>query len=178
MWRVGLKLRASDGRRKLVGTMGMHTPVTFTRRSAATRRALAWLAAGLLVFQSLVASAALGGALSAVAGQGASVILCTASGPRVVALDDVDAVGAHAAAATPAQAAVHLTSHAAGGTLPHCCAASCAMLAGAGPPAFAGSAWRLPPQPAALPRASQSGLCPRGATAWLPQQSRAPPRAA
>lgn len=158
--------------------MGMHTPVTFTRRSAATRRALAWLAAGLLVFQSLVASAALGGALPAVAGQGASVILCTASGPRVVALDDVDAVGAHAAAATPAQPAGHLTSHAAGGTLPHCCAASCAMLAGAGPPAFAGSAWRLPPQPAALPRASQSGLCPRGATAWLPQQSRAPPRAA
>ncbi|WP_241051966.1 hypothetical protein [Achromobacter xylosoxidans] len=152
----------------------MHTPVTFTRRSAATRRALAWLAAGLLVFQSLVASAALGAPQPAVAGQGTSVILCTASGPRVVALDSVDAVGAHAAAATPAQAA----GHAAGGTLPHCCAASCAMLAGAGPPAFAGLAWRLPRQPAALPRASQPGPCPRGATAWLPQQSRAPPRAA
>lgn len=174
MWRVGLKLRASGGRRKLVGTMGMHTPVTFTRRSAATRRALVWLAAGLLVFQSLVAATALGAALPAAAGQGASsVILCTASGPRVVALDDVDA-----AAATPAQGPGHVSPHAAGGTLPHCCAASCAMLGSAGPPAFAGLVWRLPLEPPALPRAAQATPCPRGATAWLPQQSRAPPRAA
>lgn len=178
MWRVGLKLRASGGRRKLVGTMGMHTPVTFMRTSAATRRALAWLAAGLLVFQSLVASTALGAALPTAAGQGGSVILCTAGGPRVVALDNVDAAGAHAAAATPAQAAGHIATHAVGGTLPHCCAAGCVMLAGAGPPAFAGLAWRLPRQPAALPRAAQAGPCPRGATAWLPQQSRAPPRTA
>ncbi|OCZ97300.1 hypothetical protein A7P25_07815 [Achromobacter xylosoxidans] len=141
------------------------------RTSAAARRALGWLAAGLLVFQSLVASTAFGAPMPAVAESAASVILCTASGPRVVALDGTDAAAVAAPAASPGP-------HGAGGTLPHCCAAGCAMSTGVGPPAFAGLAWRLPLAAAALPRAARATPCPHGAPAWLPQQSRAPPRAA
>lgn len=151
--------------------MGMHTPVTFMRTSAAARRALGWLTAGLLVFQSLVASTALGAPLPMDAATGASVILCTASGPRVVTLDGADAAADTAPAVPP-------VPHGVGGTLPHCCTASCAMLTGAGPPAFAGLAWRLPLAAPALPRAARATPCPHGAPAWLPQQSRAPPRAA
>ncbi|WP_175189357.1 hypothetical protein [Achromobacter dolens] len=151
----------------------MHTPVTFTSPSAATRRAVAWLAAALLVFQSLVASAAFGApapaASAGVSGNGASVILCTASGPRVVVL----------AADTPASpsAAGH-DAGALGGPLPHCCASTCAMLGGACPPAPADIAWRLPAELPALPFAIDVAPHPRGEPLWLPQQSRAPPRAA
>ncbi|MGE8656829.1 MAG: hypothetical protein ACN6O8_08780 [Achromobacter sp.] len=140
--------------------------------SAVTRRALAWLAAGLLVFQSLVAATAFGAPAPMGPARGASVILCTAGGPRVVALDGVPAGTAAAAAAPAGSPGAH---DAAGGTLPHCCAASCAMLGGVGPPAFAGQAWRLPPPPSSPPRAAQATPCPRGQAAWLPQQSRAPP---
>lgn len=168
-------MRPRGGRRKLLATMGKHTRVTLTSRStsrsAAARRALAWLAAGLLVFQSLVASAAFGAPAPAVAARGASVILCTASGPRMVALDGANVATAAAPAAFPA-------THGAGGALPHCCAANCAMLTGAGPPAFAGLAWHLPVAAPALPRAAPAAPCPRGRAARLPQQSRAPPRAA
>ncbi len=153
--------------------MGMHTPVTFTSPSAAARRAVAWLAAALLVFQSLVASAAFGApapaASAGVSGNGASVILCTASGPRVVVL---------AADAPVSPSAAGHDAGALGGPLPHCCASTCAMLGGAGPPAPAGIAWRLPAELPALPFAIDVAPHPRGEPLWLPQQSRAPPRAA
>lgn len=146
--------------------MGMHTPVTFTSPSATARRAVAWLAAALLVFQSLVASAAHGATASAVPGKGASVILCTASGPRVVALEaDVPA--------SPSMA-----GHAAGdkgGPLSHCCASICAMLGGACPPAPAGVAWRLPAALPALLFAADVAPPARGEPAWRQRQSRAPP---
>ncbi|WP_081273489.1 hypothetical protein [Achromobacter dolens] len=151
----------------------MHTPVTFTSPSAATRRAVAWLAAALLVFQSLVASAAFGApapaASAGVSGNGASVVLCTASGPRVVVL---------AADAPASPSAAGHDAGALGGPLPHCCASTCAMLGGACPPAPAGIAWRLPAELPALPFAIDVAPHPRGEPLWLPQQSRAPPRAA
>lgn len=140
------------------------------RPSAAARRAVAWLTAVLLIFQSLVASAAFGAAMPAAGGQGAAVILCTASGPRVMVLD---------AAPGGSSAHAHGGWNAAGGTLPHCCASTCAMLGGACPPASAGLAWRLPVLGPALP-APRRDAAPqwRNAPDWRPQQSRAPPRAA
>lgn len=165
-----LKLRGSNGRRKLLGTMKLHPSVTFMRLSAAVRRGVALLAVTLLVFQSLVASAAFGAPLHAAGGQGAAVILCTASGPRVMVLD-----------AAPAGSAAHTPSgwDTAGGTLPHCCASTCALLGGACPPTPAGLAWRLPAIGPAL-SAPVGDATPqwRSAPAWRPQQSRAPPRAA
>lgn len=166
-------MRPRGGRRKLLATMGKHTRYTFTSMSAASRRARAWLAAGLLVFQSLVAATASGAPALALDARGASVILCTADGPRLVALDRADVAGASGTAPAGFPA-----SHGVDGTLPHCCAAHCAMFTGAGPPAFAELAWRLPLAAAALPRVSPATPCPRGEAPWLPQQSRAPPRAA
>ncbi len=149
----------------------MHLPpsVTFMRLAAARRRGVAWLTAVLLVFQSLVASAALVAA-PAIGGQGAAVVLCTASGPRMLVLD-----------AVPAGSSTH--GHggwdAAGGTLPHCCASTCAMLGGACPPAPAGLAWRLPARGPALPAPVREATpLWRNAPDWRPQQSRAPPLAA
>lgn len=151
--------------------MSQHPSVTFFRLSAATRRGVAWLAVALLVFQSLVASAAFGAPAPVAHGQGATVILCTASGPRVVALD---------AAATGPQADISAHAHGGwdgGGTLPHCCASTCVMLGGACPPAPAGVAWRLPALGPAAPQASENGAPRwRNAPDWRPQQSRAPPR--
>lgn len=141
----------------------MHLP-------AAARRAVAWMAVALLVFQSLVASAAFGAPAPKVGGQGASVILCTASGPRVMVLDA-------APGGSPAQA--HSAWETAGATLPHCCASTCAMLGGACPPTPAGLAWRLPDRGPALPAPAVDATPPwRNAPDWRPQQSRAPPRAA
>ncbi|WP_445659083.1 DUF2946 family protein [Achromobacter sp. NCFB-sbj8-Ac1-l] len=151
--------------------MSQHPSVTFLRLSAAARRGVAWLAVALLVFQSLVASAAFGAPAAVARGQGASVILCTASGPRVVALD-----------AVPPGPQADISAHAhggwdGGGTLPHCCASTCAMLGGACPPALAGVAWRLPDLGPTAPLASEDGAPRwRNAPAWRPQQSRAPPR--
>jgi len=151
--------------------MSQHPSVTFLRLSAAARRGVAWLAAALLVFQSLVASAAFGAPTPVAHRQGATVILCTASGPRVVALD-----------AVPPGPQADISAHAhggwdGGGTLPHCCASTCAMLGGACPPAPAGVAWRLPDLGPAVPQASEDAAPRwRNAPAWRPQQSRAPPR--
>ena len=140
------------------------------RLPAAARRGVALLAVALLVFQSLVASAALGAPAPAAGGQGAAVILCTASGPRVMVLD---------AAPAGSSAPAHAGWDTAGGTLPHCCASTCAMLGGACPPTPAGLAWRLPALGPALP-APVGDAAPqwRSAPAWRPQQTRAPPRAA
>lgn len=151
--------------------MSQHPSVTFLRLSAAARRGVAWLAVALLVFQSLVASAAFGAPTPVAHRQGATVILCTASGPRVVALD-----------ALPPGPQADISAHAhggwdGGGTLPHCCASTCAMLGGACPPAPAGVAWRLPALRPAAPQASENGAPRwRNAPDWRPQQSRAPPR--
>lgn len=151
--------------------MSQHPSVTFLRLSAAARRGVAWLAVALLVFQSLVASAAFGAPTPVAHRQGATVILCTASGPRVVALD-----------ALPPGPQADISAHAhggwdGGGTLPHCCASTCAMLGGACPPAPAGVAWRLPALGPAAPQASENGAPRwRNAPDWRPQQSRAPPR--
>lgn len=137
------------------------------RLSAAARRAVALLAVALLVFQSLVASAALGAPAPAAGGQGAAVILCTASGPRVMVLDA-------APAGSPGHA--HSGWDTAGGTLPHCCASTCAMLGGACPPTPAALAWRLPALGPAVPApALDTPPQWRNAPAWRPQQSRAPP---
>jgi hypothetical protein len=139
--------------------MSQHPSVTFLRLSAAARRGVAWLAVALLVFQSLVASAAFSAPAPVARGQGASVILCTASGPRVVALD-----------AVPPGPQADISAHAhggwdGGGTLPHCCASTCAMLGGACPPAPAGvRGWRTALAQcaglaaAAVPRPSAGGL--------------------
>ncbi|MFD4836532.1 DUF2946 family protein [Achromobacter sp. NPDC058515] len=127
---------------------------------AAGRRWVALFAAALFVFQALIASSALA-APRAVSGlPGATTIICTASGPRVVALD-LDAAkqgaGQHS------------------GALPHCCAAGCAMLGGAALPALLALAWFVPA--ASQPDAPQLAATPHfsSALARSQQRSRAPP---
>lgn len=124
----------------------------------AARRWIALVATVLFVFQALIASTAL--AAPRTGAPGATTIICTASGPRVVALD-VD--GAKPAAAQHS------------GALPHCCTAGCAMLGGATPPMLFLLAWLLPAAPPqALPDATPAPHF-SSALARLPQRSRAPP---
>ena len=126
----------------------------------AGRRWVALAAMALFVFQALIASSALASSGQGSGQAGATTIICTASGPRVVALDSEDA-------------AQHASQQ--GGALPQCCTAGCAMPGGITPPALflqlAGA--RHPPcraGPAAAPYLSS-------ALARLPQRSRAPPAA-
>ncbi len=124
----------------------------------AARRWIALVATILFVFQALIASTALAAPRTGMAG--ATTIICTASGPRVVTLD---ADGAKPAAAQHS------------GALPHCCTAGCAMLGGVAPPMLFLLAWLLPaapPQalPAPTPAPHFSSVLAR-----LPQRSRAPP---
>ncbi|MCZ8398728.1 DUF2946 family protein [Achromobacter ruhlandii] len=124
---------------------------------APVRRRWTALAAVLLfVFQALIASAALAGPGTT---PGASTIICTASGPRVVTLD-ADGVAQDA------------RQHS--GALPHCCFAGCAMLGGAPLPGLALLAWLLPGTPPLLP-APTIDIHFSSAQARLPRQSRAPP---
>ncbi|QVQ28323.1 DUF2946 family protein [Achromobacter deleyi] len=132
----------------------MHTCAT------AGRRWVALLAAALFVFQALIASSAVAAPRAVAGNAGATTIICTASGPRVVTLD---IEGAKQGA----------EQHS--GALPHCCAAGCAMLGGATLPALWLLAWLLPAQaqPDAAPPAVITHFS--SALARLPQQSRAPP---
>lgn len=113
----------------------------------------------LFAFQALIASAALAGPGSA---PGATTIICTASGPRVVTLD-ADGVAQDA------------QQHS--GALPHCCFAGCAMLGGAPPSGLAVRAWLLPATPPLLP-APTIDIHFSSAQARLPRQPRAPPLSA
>lgn len=127
----------------------------------AGRRWVALAAMALFVFQALIASSALASSGQGSGQAGATTIICTASGPRVVALDSEDA-------------AQHARQQ--GGALPQCCTAGCAMLGGITPPALLLYSWLAPviqhaaPAPVAAPYLSS-------ALARLPQRSRAPPAA-
>jgi len=150
------------------------------RCATAARRWVSLFAAALFVFQALIASAALAGAGGAGGAGGspvfgATTIICTASGPRVVTIGQEGAIpgsipGAHQYA-TP-DAAQH------SGAMPHCCVAGCAMLGGASLPALWLLAWLLPTlaQPDAPPATHDPHFS--SALARLPQQPRAPPSAA
>lgn len=122
------------------------------------RRWISLFAAVLFVFQSLIASSAL--AAPAGGSGGATTIICTASGPRVVSLGVDDArQGAQ--------------QHS--GAMPHCCVAGCAMLGGATLPELWLLAWLVPA--AAQPDAAAPAVVTHfsSALARLPQRSRAPP---
>ncbi len=162
------------------------------RCATAARRWVSLFAAALFVFQALIASTALAGSGGAGGAGGspvfgATTIICTASGPRVVTLGQEGAIlgdtpgaipgdtpgdtpGAHQDA-TP-DAAQH------SGAMPHCCVAGCAMLGGASLPALWLLAWLLPTlaQPDAPPATHDPHFS--SALARLPQQPRAPPSAA
>ena len=124
----------------------------------AGRRWVALAAMALFVFQALIASSALASSGQGSGQAGATTIICTASGPRVVALDSEDA-------------ARHASQQ--GGALPQCCTAGCALPGGITPPALFLYSWLAPvihlaaPAPAAAPYLSS-------ALARLPQRSRAP----
>ena len=128
--------------------------------AAAGRRWISLFAAVLFVFQALVASSALAAPRGGAGSAGATTIICTASGPRVVTLD-VEGVGQGA------------QQHS--GAMPHCCVAGCAMLGGATLPELWLLAWLLPTlaQPDAAPPAVVSHFS--SALARLQQRSRAPP---
>ncbi|WP_427998721.1 DUF2946 family protein [Achromobacter sp.] len=125
----------------------------------ASRRCVALAAALLFVFQALIASSALASSGLAPGKAGATTIICTASGPRVVTLDIQG----------PAQ---DMEQHS--GALPHCCTAGCAMLGGATLPELFILAWLLPAAAPVVPRPNIE-IPFSSALARLPQQSRAPP---
>lgn len=132
-------------------------------RGTAGRRWVALFAAALFVFQALIASSALA-APRAASAAGATTIICTASGPRVVMLELDGAkqgvgqdIGQHS------------------GALPHCCSAGCAMLGGATLAALMLLAWFVPDaaQPDVAPPQPSTHFS--SVLARLPQRSRAPP---
>jgi len=125
----------------------------------ASRRCVALAAALLFVFQALIASSALAASGFPPGKAGATTIICTASGPRVVTLD----------VQGPSQDA---RQHS--GALPHCCAAGCAMLGGATLPELFVLAWLLPVAAPVVPRPGVE-IHFSSALARLPQKSRAPP---
>ncbi len=135
-------------------------------RSATTvRRWVSLFAAALFVFQALIASAALAapGPAGISGAAGATTIICTASGPRVVT------IGIEGAAQGVEQHS---------GAMPHCCVAGCAMLGGATLPGLWLLAWFLPTlaQPVTAPAADVPQFS--SAHARLQQQPRAPPSVA
>lgn len=127
--------------------------------ATAGRRWISLFAAALFVFQALIASSALAAPGSGSSRAGATTIICTASGPRVVTLG----------VEGPSQVEQH------SGAMPHCCVAGCAMLGGATLPQLWLLAWLLPAlaQPDAAPPAVVSHFS--SAIARLQQQPRAPP---
>lgn len=123
------------------------------------RRWVAFVAMALFAFQALIASSALASSFQEPGKPGATTIICTASGPRVVTLD--------VNGATPV-AKQH------SGALPHCCTAGCAMLGGAALPGLFLLAWLLPAAPAEV-RAVVPGPHFSSVLTRLQQRSRAPP---
>ena len=121
---------------------------------------------GLFVFQALIASSALASSGQGSGQAGATTIICTASGPRVVALDSEDA-------------AQHASQQ--GGALPQCCTAGCAMPGGITPPALFLYSWLAPvihhaaPAPAAAPISPAPWRdCRSGRARRLPPDARYP----
>ena len=150
-----------DCRRHLRAKIFSQQGTPMRAHANAGRRWVALAAMALFVFQALIASSALASSGQGSGQAGATTIICTASGPRVVALDSEDA-------------AQHASQQ--GGALPQCCTAGCAMPGGITPPALFLYSWLAPvihhaaPAPAAAPYLSS-------ALARLPQRSRAPPAA-
>ncbi|ALM82838.1 hypothetical protein [Bordetella sp. N] len=106
------------------------------------RSRLAFIAMFLLAFHTWASASALGSLTIASSGSHSTIIVCTASGPRVITLDTTVEVD-KADLARP---------HA--NMLPHCCAPGCAML---GMPVLPGLyllAWTLPPLPVPTYRAA------------------------
>lgn len=131
-------------------------------RTDARTSLTALVAAVLLVFHSVIASAALGTLAVGSGADGTTTIVCTASGPRVIVLDtghapDSPEQGPHT------------------GALPHCCTAGCAMLGGANLPVLYLLAWFLPPppEPAAAPAFEPPSFT--SVLARSPGRPRAPP---
>lgn len=150
------------------------------RCATAARRWVSLFAAALFVFQALIASAALAGSGGAGGAGGspvfgATTIICTASGPRVVTIGQEGAIPRNIPGANQ-EATPDAAQHS--GAMPHCCVAGCAMLGGASLPALWLLAWLLPTlaQPDAPPATHDPHFS--SALARLPQQPRAPPSAA
>lgn len=133
------------------------------RSRADVRRSLIALAAAvLLVFHSVIASAALGTLAVGSTSEGVTTIVCTASGPRVIMLDS-----------SHAPDSPEKSPHT--GALPHCCTAGCAIAGGAGLPVLYLLAWFLPPapEPAATPAFEPPSFT--SVLARSPGRPRAPP---
>ena len=117
----------------------------------------ALVAVTLFVFQALIASFAL--ASPGLTSTGATTIICTASGPRVVTQD--------------AEGSMPGTKQHSG-VLSHCCTAGCAMLGGIVLPGLFATAGVLPATESVV-RTSVTTPQFSGCLARLLQQSRAPP---
>ncbi|WP_143277732.1 hypothetical protein [Bordetella genomosp. 10] len=127
----------------------------------------AFVAAFLLAFHAWAAASALGSVTIASSGSGSTIIVCTASGPRVVTLDAESSPSSRASSANP---------HA--GMLPHCCAPGCAMLGAPVLPGLYLLAWALPPLPVPPFRAQPiAETLPSDLLARSPGRPRGPPAA-
>jgi len=127
---------------------------------------LAFIAAFLLAFHAWASASALGSLMISSSGSSSTLIVCTASGPRVVTLD------ANSASDSTSLANPHA------GMLPHCCAGGCAML---GVPVLPGLyllAWTLPRQeiPSYAPAPAVATL-PGDLLSISPGRPRGPPLA-
>lgn len=116
----------------------------------------------LLVFHTMIASAALGTLAVASDRETVTTIVCTSNGPRVItqALGD---------ASDTSEQSPHT------GGLPHCCTAGCAIADGAALSTLFLLAWFLPPplEPAATPEVQPPSFA--GLLARSPGRPRAPP---
>ena len=130
-------------------------------RSAYRRSKWAALAATLLlIFQTLIASMAMSAVMPG-GEPGASTIICTANGPRVVV--------------------IHMDGNSQdtqqhSGALPHCCGGGCVMLGGAIPPELLILAWLLPQQKTAPVFQNAPSAHFSSVLAHLRRRSRAPPQ--
>ncbi|MFC4276279.1 hypothetical protein [Achromobacter aloeverae] len=120
----------------------------------------------MIAFYSLMSASALAGTVVSSKDGGATTIICTAAGPRVITLDAGDSASASKAAA------VH------GNTLPHCCSGGCAMAGAALLPTLYLLAWALPSDPVRLPDFTVDAPPPaQGLLASSPGRPRGPPAA-
>ncbi len=142
-------------------------------RAGTRSRAASWiasLAAFLIAFYSLMSAAALAGSPVSASGGGATTIICTATGPRVITLDVAAAGSDHTLTAKAA------LGH--GSTLPHCCSGGCAMAGTAVLPTLYLLAWALPALPAPLPSYTlDAPPLAQGLLASSPGRPRGPPAA-
>ncbi|OZI34597.1 hypothetical protein CAL29_13970 [Bordetella genomosp. 10] len=138
-------------------------------RSGTRSRAASWfasLAAFVIAFYSLMSASALAGTVVSSTAGGATTIICTAAGPRVIKLDAGDSATASKAVA----------EH--GNTLPHCCSGGCAMAGAAVLPTLYLLAWMLPAGPASLPDFTvEAPPAAQGLLASSPGRPRGPPAA-